>query len=715
MKARRKVGLLFWIVHYATPYDAHMMLRLASLAPRASLALSAVICSASPAAAQDSLGWNSARALELIDRARLRRELPRGDSTLQNYQASATGFVYFYLDRREDDERTLVKVDQIALDLFWKRPNRTKQRIVGLRDVSRLPNRMHYHLDHLTVVQNGFGDVIKIGDGDEVSDVPHPAAPGADTIYDYRLADSVTLQLGGGQPEVRVYQLNVRPKQTNRSALIGSVFVDRANADIVRMTFTFTPVSYVDRRLDYINISLDNGLFGGSYWLPNEQSIEIRRQIPELDFAAGAVIKGRLRVGDYRFNEPLPDSVFQGRPVSAASEEERRNYAFEEEIYAGVNEEGLAPPPQMADLRARAMELVREQRLSGLPPWRLYIPNASSVLRHNRAEGWYAGVGGAYVPSPIFRIDATGGYAFGLEQPEASVAVHHRAPELGIVTSAFYNQPRDIGLVSGMPGVLNTMTSGFGDTDYTDLYFARGVRIALTRPIAPKWEIGMQAAVEKHRAPYSDTAVDLRARPTAQLVNAGDALELGVDVSRTLDPAAGFAWGAAVSVRGIQFSPRESSYPLFGERKQFARGILHVNTRATSANQQRALRTRLIAGHNFGRATAQHFFRIGGRETLPGYRYREFVSESSIALGRAEYVHALAAPWVRLRLLGYAAYTREMHPLVSDEIIEGTTGHVRGSAGAGVGLLWDVLRVDVVKGAHWQTIFSVRSDFWDML
>ena len=34
-------------------------------------------------------------------------------------------------------------------------------------------------------------------------------------------------------------------------------------ADIVRMTFTFTPASYVDRRLDYINISLDNGLFAG--------------------------------------------------------------------------------------------------------------------------------------------------------------------------------------------------------------------------------------------------------------------------------------------------------------------------------------------------------------------------------------------------------------------------------------------------------------------
>lgn len=689
-----------------------MMLWLARLSQ---LALLAVVCSASAAAAQDPLGWNSGRALELIDRARLRRELPLGDSTLQNYQASATGFVYFYLDRREDDERTLVKVDQIALDLFWKRPDRTKQRIVGLRDVSRLPNRMHYHLDHLTVVQNGFGDVIRIGDGDEVSDVPHPAAPGADTIYDYRLADSVTLQLGGGQPEVRVYQLNVRPKRPNRSALIGSVFVDRANADIVRMTFTFTPVSYVDRRLDYINISLDNGLFGGSYWLPNEQSIEIRRQIPELDFAAGAVIKGRLRVANYRFNEPLPDSVFYGRPVSAVSEEERRNYAFKEEIYAGVNEEGLAPPPQMADLRARAMELVRERRLSGLPPWRLYIPNASSVLRHNRAEGWYAGVGGAYVPSPVFRIDANGGYAFGLERPEAAVAVHHRAPELGVVANAYYNQARDIGIVSGMPGVLNTMTSGFGDTDYTDLYFARGARIALTRPLARWWQLGIHAVAEQHRAPYSDTAVDLRTSHTAQLVNAGDALELGVDVERELEAVAGFAWGATASVSGIQFRPREMSYPLFGERELFARAILQVNTRTTSADQRRDLRTRLIAGHNFGNAAAQHFFRIGGRETLPGYQYREFVSESSIALGRMEYTHALAAPWVRLRLLGYAAYTREIERLVNDEVIEKRTGHVRGSAGAGLGLLWDVLRIDAVKGAHWQAIFSVRSDFWDML
>src|SRR5690606_29262744 len=114
------------------------------------------------------------------------------------------------------------------------------------RDESTFPNRMVYHLDHLTVVQNGFGDVIRLGDGDEVRDVPHPAAAGADAVYDYRLADSLTLRLPGRPEPIRAYEIEVRPQDMNAPALIGSVYVDRETADIVRMTFTFTPASYVD-------------------------------------------------------------------------------------------------------------------------------------------------------------------------------------------------------------------------------------------------------------------------------------------------------------------------------------------------------------------------------------------------------------------------------------------------------------------------------------
>jgi hypothetical protein len=41
--------------------------------------------------------------------------------------------------------------------------------------------------------------------------------------------------------------------------------------------------------------------------------------------------------------------------------------------------------------------------------------------------------------------------------------------------------------------------------------------------------------------------------------------------------------------------------------------------------------------------------------------------------------------------------------------------HLVASAGAGVGLLWDAIHVDVVRGARWQTLLSIRHDFWDLL
>ncbi|MGH7447224.1 MAG: hypothetical protein ACRELT_06670, partial [Longimicrobiales bacterium] len=338
---------------------------------------------------------------------------------LRNYSARAEGFIYFYLDRRDSEERTLVKVDQVALELHWAPPDRSSQRIVGLRDESRLPNRMHYHLDHLTVVQNGFGDMIRMGDGDEVRDVPHPAAPGSDSIYEFRLGDSLTLRLPNAAQPIRVYELEVRPLRRDRPALVGSVFVDRGSADIVRMSFTFTPASYVDARLDYISVSLDNGLWEGRYWLPNEQTLQIRRQIPELDFAAGAVIHGRMRISDYTFNDSLPATAVFGRHVTAVPSAQREAFDFERGIYDDLNDAGLSPPPDLATIRERAAELMGTRALSGLPRIRLGLASLSSALRYNRAEGVALGAGLVYAPGPPWRFGLAGGYAFGPARPWA--------------------------------------------------------------------------------------------------------------------------------------------------------------------------------------------------------------------------------------------------------------------------------------------------------
>jgi hypothetical protein len=666
----------------------------------AALLVSAAPFATSPVAAQDPLGWNSARALELIARARVRRDLPRGDATLVNYTAKANGFVYFYLDRRETDERTLVKVDQIALELYWKNPDRSKQRIVGLRDVSRLPNKMRYHLDHLTVVQNGFGDVIKVGDGDEVRDVPHPAAPGADTIYDFRLADSVTLQLGGDQSEVRVYELQVRPKRTNRSALIGSVFVDRASADIVRMTFTFTPASYVDRRLDYINISLDNGLFAGRYWLPAEQSVEIRRQLPELDFAAGAVIKGRVRVHGYDFNQPLPDSLFFGREVVAAPAAERRAFPFPDEIFAGVNEEGLNRAPRMEELQALAAELVGESKLSGLPPVRLYMPDASSFLRYNRAEGWHTALGVSYVASPSLRLDALGGYAFGSDRGDGRLQLRLQRGGTRLVITAEANALRDIGPVTGMPGVLNTVAGRLFREDYLDPFYSDALSTRLEQQLSRTLQLNLRLAAEDHANAFltQDAAEFQPILPIAE----GRAYSLSLGVQRILPETAGLRWSGNANVDVVQF-----------EGDRFVRPQFALQLQYDSEHKTTSFFTALRASAPvYGAVPRQYQVLLGGRETIPGYAYRAFGGDA-YALLNTEVSRVLWEPWLRLRafaavgatdILGEANYP-PLRP-ITDLIVGG---------GAGVSLFWDILRFDLARGDAWRVIFSVQPNLRDIL
>ena len=167
-------------------------------------AVLALAAFAGPAAAQEG-DWNAPRAMELIQRAQERRQVALSDTGMVDYQADARGYVYFYLDRRDTGERTLVKTDQVALDVYWKAPNLSKQRIIGLRDERALPTNIRYHEDHLTVVQDNFGDLIRLGDGDEVRDVRHPAGPAGPVQYDYRLADSTSIRLPGSEEPVRVY------------------------------------------------------------------------------------------------------------------------------------------------------------------------------------------------------------------------------------------------------------------------------------------------------------------------------------------------------------------------------------------------------------------------------------------------------------------------------------------------------------------------------
>lgn len=663
----------------------------------------------------DSAGWNTERAVHLVDRARERRLVPARDTALRNYTAHADGFVYFYLDRRGSTERTLVKTDQIALELYWQAPGRTLQRIVGLRDESRFPNRMHYHLDHLTVVQNGFGDMIRMGDGDEVRDVPHPAAPGADTIYDYRLADSLTIQLPSGPP-IRVYELQVRPRRTDRPALVGSIYVDRATADVVRMTFTFTPVSYVDHRLDHITVSLDNGLWDGRYWLPNEQTLLIRRQLPELDFAASAVIQGRMRIGGYTFNDSIPPETFIGPAVEAAPESARRAYPFERSIHDDLDEAGLAPAPDLDEVRREAARMLGEGGLSGLPALRLGYGSASSALRFNRAEGLSVGAGLVYTRGSKGRMDIGAGYRFGAEQPWADAAYSRDAEQHDVAVGFSLRGLRDLGVAPGVPAGLNTLAAVLLGDDYLDPWYATGGWLRYRRSLGRELGAALLVRAERHA---SATLTEREAliggsdpfRPVRR-IDEGDLSSVAASLVRTApDPTAAAWFGKAAAELG-RFAGA-----------WYLRPELELGHRWSTAGRFADLVVRGAGGMVLGTPPSQRLFVLGGTGTLPGYEYRDRIGTRYVLLDGEASV-ALLDPWIRLRVIGAVGATGGLSsasPATGGSAWHGwgvaTDSALRASAGVGASLLWDLIRVDWIRGlsgGEWKMLLSIHPDFADI-
>jgi hypothetical protein len=661
---------------------------------------------ATPDSTPDRDGWNAPRALELVDRARLVRTRSFIDSTLWSYRADARGFVYFFLDRPGSDERTLVKTDQIALEVYWRTPDQTHQRIVGLRDEKVLPTNIRYHLDHLTVVQDEFPNRIRLGDGDEVSDVTHPVAPGAERVYDYRLADSLTIALPGSE-DVRVYEVRVRPQRMDAPGFLGSVFLDRATGAIVRMRFTFTPSSYVDPYLDYIRISLDNLLWEGRHWLPYRQEAELRREIPQLDFAAGSVIRGRFEIGPYVFNEPVPPEMLRRGRVSAVPPERRQEFPFEEELYAQLEEEGLATPVSIDDVRRRAREMVADRYMSGLARLRLHASAASEVYRYRRTEGHVAGIGASYAPSGDWTLKVLGGWAFGRERPLGSL---HLTPsdDSGWDLELFGNRPRDMGGVPGASGVIHTLGGLLFDEDWTDPVFVSGGRVGhvaeLDRSVlgisTVEWSLGFEHH-ESAEAVLDDADRYRPVRPSEE----GERLWTGGTVQWGDGASPADGWGSTVELFAALDARSDGAL-----RSSGVRAALGWARADTWRDLDLALR---LDGGVLADPAPQDLYLLGGRSTLPGHDFRSFVGDRFWLL-RAEASRSLADPWIALRLFGAAGQARLDGPLPV-----GWTGQVdagvKGSVGAGLGLLWDVLRLDLARGVgsggDWQFVFSVAPRF----
>lgn len=664
--------------------------------------------------------WNSPRAESLAAHATQVRAAQLSDSGLKSYKAEAMGYLTFLaqLGKGFPTPPKIVRADQIASDIYWKAPSFSKQLIEGRRDTLVLPTDINYHRDHLGIVQNNFPSIIRIGDGDEVRDVPHPFSAAGLHDYDFAIGDSLQIRLG--DRTLDVVQLVFRPKDQAAARAIGSAYIDRESGSVVRMAIGFTRAALRDKDLEDLSVVLESSLVDGRFWLPRRQEVEIRRTGTWLDYPARGIIRGRWEISDYDVNVPV-NQVFDAGPeieaapgaaITRSGLVTTKNFKFSGTVLDSIPPDVQAfSSADVAKLHDEVNGLVRAQTVQRARSVALAGSSVSQFVHVDRVEGIAAGVATTIHPAPHWSLNAGAGYGFSDQQWKPHGSLTYTASSGASVSLTGYRALHDVSVVPERSGLINTFAAQEFGSDYTGLFSARGAAVTVAAPagiaLRPTLELAYdnQNMVGVHAVPA--TGHYEAAQPAIGVREARATLHL--DAPRF--DLFGMDAAAALSISGMH--DEELAVARFTSIR--GRGIATFDaTRDFSAGQLAV--SLLGAGLTGARRTPpQDLIALGGPVTAPGYDFHSLISSRAAA---AHVEWRVKVPFVPVPLgsWGTAPATATLAPFVHTAWVDGKG--VYPSVGVGLLTVFDLLRFDVARGTRdgrWSFYFDLSRDFWGIL
>ncbi len=660
-------------------------------------------------------GWNDDRTRALVLAAIARRAAQLADTGLVDYTARAHGYVTFLAQLGEGFPLppVVIKSDELMVEVYWGAPDRSKQRIIGRRDTLLLPTDINYHRDHLAVVQNNFPAIIRLGDGDEVRDVPHPLSAAGFEFYDFRVADSLTIRTA--ERTFEVMQVDVRPKDDQRPAAVGAILIDRVTSSVVRMSLSFTRAALRDPQLEDVSVILENGLVDGRFWLPRRQEIEIRRSATWMDFPARGIIRGRWEVCCVNANLGLAPRTFLGPEISEVPRQQQRQYPFEGELLKGLPEEVRAL--DAAEVRRVQEEARALVRASALARARTATPSArrvSDIVRVDRAEGMALGAGIAQSLGAGWSAAASGRYGFSdYAWKGRGTLTWEAASGLRISAEARYDFA-EAGETPEVSALRNSIAAQEFGSDWTDPYGAAGGALRVVLPAAGRQRVSFEAARERefplspHGAPASGHY--------APLLAATDGVDTRVGMSWTLAPSPvpdAPRTLASVRVAGIHFQPDLDVDPLI-----FGRISAEFEAARPLAGGSAVVRTN-AAALTGGPLPVQARVAFGGPLTAPGYAFRSLRGDAGISQ-RLEWQRRVPFVPISLGRFGRVPSSVVLAPYGHVAAVRGTAGDWHGFSSVGVGVIgfFDLFRLDVartLRGGRWLFSVDVAREFWHVL
>ena len=684
---------------------------------RASLSLAAAFLITGTLNAQ---AWNDPRTRALVERATERRTSQLADTGLVDYKATAHGYVTFLAQFGEGfpEPPRIVKADELGLEVYWRAPDLSKQRIMGRRDTLLLPTDINYHRDHLGIVQNNFRNIIRIGEGDEVQDVPHPLSPVGLQVYDFAIHDSLQIRLG---PRVLdVFEVRVRPKDDRQARAVGAVYIDRETGEVVRMAFSFTRAALIDKDLEDVSVVLENALIEGRFWLPRRQEIEIRRTGAWLDYPARGIIRGRWEICCYEVNTGISPSFFAGPEIVMAPPAERAQKPFP---FTGHVLDSLPPDvravtdEEVKKVQEEARALVRAQALARSKSFVFSARHVSDIARFNRVEGLALGSGFLQRVGAGFAVAASGRYGFSDKELKGRGALEYRTGAGSSLILAAERQYRDVSDDQETSLVQNTIAAQEFGSDYSDTYDSR--RISLAGSLARfGWRPSLELAYERHEPllvharPASGTF-----EPTIPALSLHETrATLGLDRPTSLT-FGGYELGTHFALTGVRISRTAAI------RSDLLRPTLILDLEKPFGSNRLLIHTIAAAVVSGDSVPVQHLVFLGGPTSGPGYEFHEFVGRGGVSQ-RIEW--RFLAPFIPIPLgrFGRAPGTITLAPFGTAVWIDRSAPFKPArqgwypSLGLGALTVFDVIRLDVARGlrhGRWTFSVDIGRDFWSVL
>lgn len=680
------------------------------------IALVILVTAPAPAAAQQ---WDEPAVRALAGRATARRAEQIADTLLHDYTATANGFLTFLAQVGEGfpDPPRIVKADQLAVRVYWLAPDQSRQVLVGRRDTLLLPADVGYYRDRYGIIQNNFPDRIRMGDGNDVRDVPHPLSATGLREYQFARGDSLRIRL----PDrvIEVDEVKFRPVDASQPRAVGTLYVDRETAAVVRMALTFTRAAILDRRIETLAVTLENGLVEGRFWLPHRQELEVARTSTWLDFPARGIIRGRWEVGDYEVNRGLTPDMFGGSEIVSESPRALASYSFDGALLDQVPPDVQAvTEADVERVRAQAEALVRQQMLTRATGATIAARRVSDFIRVNRVEGLALGAGTRWRATPTLTAALRARYGIADARLKGRLSLSRSAglpTSSGSIEAFAERDHRDVGDAAETSLVRNSLAAQEFGSDYTDPYEVRavGVGAGLGELAGLRWRVEgaweEQRAVAVHAAPssggYEPTV------PAAPLSGA----RLALFAERPLDDGplgTRLRWRAELRGGLWEGGTRTLRLSVSADAdRRLGSGQLVLATTAAAVT---------------GSAVPQQLAYLGGPVTGPGLGFHSLAGRVGVGQ-RVEWRAPVPFVGIPVGRFGSTPASMTLAPYVHVSAIDGPValpgrgsmaGGVYPSVGVGGLFFFDLLRVDVARGlrdGRWLLGVDVSRTLWGIL